>query len=180
MGNSDKLPHSRDPIVNVVYGQIQRSITVCLENQCWGAAVKLIYSGIDTMAFLGMRAKQQDVERADFIVWVNKYIQFPCKEQLTGMDLYGARCAMLHMNSVHSRLSRQGQCRLIGYMDIGVPEVIYRPKVDKNFVMVSVSALADAFFNGTHQFFIGLFSNADKAKIAVQRLQLLVHDFPTK
>jgi hypothetical protein len=169
------FPHSSDPIVNVYYGQIKRSIEICLENQCLDAAVKLIYSGIDTMAFLGMPVKQQDVIGQDFINWVDQYIQFPCKEQVTGGDLYGARCGMLHTHSVYSRLSREGKCRLVGYMDKSVPEVRYRPEINKDLVMVSIPALAEAFFTGVDKYLIDIFSNTDKAKIAEQRLKELVH-----
>jgi hypothetical protein len=39
------------------------------------------------MAFLGMPENQIDVTRQDFIQWVDRYIHFPCKEQLSGLDL---------------------------------------------------------------------------------------------
>lgn len=174
------FPHSNDPIANVYYGQIKRSINICLENECWDAAIKLIYSAIDAMAFLGIPAKAQDVHRTDFINWVDKYIHFPCKEQVTGLDLYGARCAMLHNHSVYSNLSREGKCRLVGYMDKSIPEVRYRPDVDKNLVMVSIPALAEAFFTGVDRYLIDLFSNKDKAKIAEQRLNIFIQTIPTK
>jgi hypothetical protein len=166
-------PPSSDPIENVYYGQIERSIKVCLENRCFDAAIKLIYSGIDTMAYLGMPAKQKDVERADFVMWVNKYIKFLCKYQLTGMDVYGARCSMPHSHGVVSRLSRQGLCRLVGYWDQSSPEVKFDPQIHPNLVMVSVTAFATAFFEGVHKFFIDLASEPVRAQVAHQRL----HEF---
>ena len=45
---------SRDPIINVVYNQIKKGISVALENECYASAVILIYSGIDAMAYLDM------------------------------------------------------------------------------------------------------------------------------
>ena len=50
------------------------------------------------------------------------------REQLTGLDLYGARSALLHEYSVFSRLSREGKCRVIGYADRLAQPVVSQPK----------------------------------------------------
>ena len=55
---------NRDPIINVIHNGIKRGIRVALENNCLPAALILIYSGIDTMAYLNMPADQDDVHRA--------------------------------------------------------------------------------------------------------------------
>lgn len=168
----------RDPIINVVNNGIKRGIRVAIENECFGAAVILIYSGIDAMAFLGMPESQMDVTREDFIKWSERYIHFSCKEQLTGLDLYGARCSMLHNYSVFSRLSREGKCRTIGYMNKSTPEVRYNPAVDSSLVLVSVPALAEAFFRGMDQFLIDLFSDSSRKRITEERFSYLVHELP--
>jgi hypothetical protein len=65
------------------------------------------------MAFLDMPAQQQDVTSKDFVAWVDKYFRFPslpCEDQLTGLDLYGARFGVLHTYSIISNLSRNGKC----------------------------------------------------------------------
>jgi hypothetical protein len=165
----------QDPIINVIQNGIKRGIRVALENDCYPSAVILIYSGIDTMAFLNMPANQLDVTRPDFIEWAERYIRFPCQEQLSGLDLYGTRCSMLHTHSAFSRLSREGRCRMIGYMDQSVPEVIYNPDVDRELVMVSIQGLAEAFLSGVDQFLIDLFANPEKARLAEERFRLLVH-----
>jgi hypothetical protein len=164
-----------DPITNSIYDGIKRGIKVSLENHCYGSAVKLILSGMDTMAYLNMPATQQDVEKKDFIIWVERYIRFPCKEHLTGLDLYGARCAMLHTYGVRSKLSKEGKCRMVGYMNKGIPEI--RTKPNSDLVMVSITALADAFFKGIDEFLIDLFSNKEKAAIAEERLKELIQEY---
>ena len=70
------LQHSRDPIVNAVYQQMKGSIRLCIEYSHFSAATKLIYSGIDTMAFLGMSRNKSNVTRSDFVSWVEQYIHF--------------------------------------------------------------------------------------------------------
>src|SRR5688500_7661235 len=97
-----------DPIFNVIQNQIKRSIKVLIENACHGAALILIYSGMDTMAFLGMPDNQQEVKAPDFIAWATRYIKFSGKEQVTGLELYSARCGMLHTYSPYSKITRNG------------------------------------------------------------------------
>jgi len=171
---------SRDPIINAIHNGIKRGIRVALENHCLGSAVILILSGIDAMAYIAMPASQDDVTRSDFVRWAEQYIKFPCSEQLTGLDLYGARCAMLHNYGTASELSRKGKCRQVGYMDKSVPEVRFNPKVSKDLVLVSVPALADAFFSGADKFLVDVFGDKNKASIAEQRLRKLVQAIPFK
>jgi hypothetical protein len=170
----------REPIINAIYGGIKRGIQVAIENDCFDSAVILILSGIDSMAYLAMPANQQDVRRDDFIKWADHYIKFPCKEQLTGFDLYGARCAMLHSYGVVSELSRKGQCRMVGYMDKSVPEVRYNPDVAKDFVLVSVPALAEAFSRAIDQFLVDLFADGRRAEIAKKRLHSFIQKLSRK
>jgi hypothetical protein len=167
-----------DPVHNVIYNQIKRSIGVLIENKCWGAAVILVYSGIDTMAYLSLPENQEEVKQKDFIAWAERYIHFPCKEQLTGADLYGARCGLLHTYSPYSAKSRKGECRLIGYGDNMVPEVRYDPKIKEDFVLVSIKGLVEAFFRGVDQYLIDLFSDSTKIKVVEERLLTLSHSYP--
>lgn len=170
----------RDPIINAIYGGIKRGIQIAIENDCFDSAIILILSGIDSMAYLGMSVNQQDVRRDDFIKWADRYIKFSCEEQLTGFDLYGARCAMIHSHGVVSELSRKGQCRMVGYMDKSVPEVRYNPDVARDFVLVSVPALAEAFFCGIDQFLGDLFADERRSEIAEKRLHSFIQKFPRK
>jgi hypothetical protein len=169
---------ARDPVVNGIYNGIRRGIEVAVANECYGSAVVLIYSGIESMAYLAMPVNQTDVGRKDFIDWADRYIRFPCKEQLTGADLYGARCAMLHTYSVYSKMSREGKCRIVGYMSRAIPEVRCNPVADKELVLVSVPALADAFSRGIDTFLIHAFSDKTRAPIVEGRVNNLVLRLP--
>ena len=164
--------------MNVVHNGIKRAIRVALDNECYAAAVILVYSGIDTMAYIGIPDNQEDVTSRDFMNWADQYIRFPCNEQVTGADLYGARCGMLHSYSVTSRLSREGKCRRVGYMDKAVPEVRYDPGIDPSFVLVSIHGLAEAFFRGIDQFLVDIFADPVKAAVAERRLDQLVMEIP--
>ncbi len=169
---------SRDPIHSAIYDGIKRGISVCLANECFGSAVILTYSGIDTIAFLDMPANQVNVKCKDFVQWCEKYIQFSGKEQLTGLELYSARCGMLHTFGVESRATRSGDCRKLGYMDRSDPEIRFCRDTDPDFALVSIEALAMAFFDGIDRFLVDLFADSAKAPIAEQRLRKLVGAIP--
>ncbi len=175
-------PFSQDPIINVIHNSIRRGINVTLENECESSAVILMLSAIDAMAYLAMPENQQDVRPDDFIAWADQYILFPGKDQLTGGDLYGARCAMLHSFGAQSRMSRNGQCRVIIWMDRAVPPIIFRPDVQPGYVMVSIVALRDALFDGMDRFLINLYKdpNSKEAKLADRRFQSFVHKTSTE
>ena len=170
---------SRDPIVNVVHNGIKRCIRVLLEQECYRGALILVYSGIDTMAYLGMPASQTEVSSRDFIAWADKYISFPCKEQVTGEEFYGARCGMLHTYTPYSRSSRSGG-RILGYMDVSVPEVRPHPEKPRTLVLVSISALVEAFLDGVDTFLVDLYADKDRAKVADGRFQKSFHLLPAK
>jgi hypothetical protein len=129
---------------------------------------------MDSMAFLAMPKEQTDVSGKDFIEWADRYIKFQCKDQLTGADLYGARCAMVHTYSVYSRMSREGKARIIGYMDKSVPEVRYNPDVSRELVLASVPGLAEAFFRGIDKFLVDAFSDKARAPIIEERMRRLI------
>ncbi|MBF0397929.1 MAG: hypothetical protein HQK78_14205, partial [Desulfobacterales bacterium] len=99
------------------------------------------------------------------------------KEQLTGLDWYGARWAMLHTYTARSNLSRKGKCRMVCYMDKGIPEIRSKPGID-DIVIVSVFALVEAFFTGIDEFLVALFSNKEKATVAEERLKELMQEYP--
>ena len=87
---------------------------------------------------------------------------------------------MLHSYSTASKLSREEKCRQVGYMDKSVPEVRFAPNVSNDLVLVSVPALAEAFFSGVDKFLVHMFEDREKAPIAEQRLKNLVQAIPLK
>jgi hypothetical protein len=163
---------------NAIQEGIKEDIEVALANNRLRAGVMLIYAGMDAMAFLDMPGGQEDVTRSDFIRWADRYIRFPCKEQISGEDFYGARCALLHSYSLDSRMSRQGKCRMVGYLDKAEPEVRYAPHVSTDLVLVSIAGLKKSFFEGINRFLIEAYANKEKAIIVEARLQDMIHVFP--
>jgi len=162
---------SRDPVHNAIHEGIKEDIRLALEHKRFRAAVLLIYAGMDAMSVLSMPATQDDVTGADFISWADRYIRFPCVTQVKGVDLYGARCSMLHTYGAVSKMSRQGKCRMIAYADHQIPEVRFNPSVASDLMIVSVKALMDAFFAGIDRFFVESFADKAKGALIEKRLQ---------
>jgi hypothetical protein len=144
---------------------------VCLDNYCLGAALTLIYSGIDTMACLGMPENQLDVTRKDFVDWCDRYIELDGNTTVTGLEWYAARCGVLHSYGVKSKLSREGKVRLISYTDNLTPAVVFNPQLPTPLVMVSLNAFAAAFSSGIDKSLIHIFSDNTRRNTAEQRLR---------
>ena len=85
---------------------------------------------------------------------------------------------MVHTYSVYSHMSRHGKARVIGYMDQSVPEARYSPDVNKQLVLVSVPALAQAFFKGVDPFLIDAFSDKARAPMIENRMRTLIQCLP--
>ena len=106
----------------------------------------------------------------------DKYVSFPGREQLTGHDLYGARCAMLHTFGPQSAMSRAGQCREILWADQCIPPIMGHPNTPGH-VIVSILALRDAFFAGMDRFLIDVYKDpqSTEAKLANERFNKTVY-----
>lgn len=166
--------NSSDPLNNAVYDGVKRGIRVCLENECFASAVILVYSGIDTMAFLSMPEGQKDVTRADFVHWCERYLALPGERQITGLELYAARCATVHTYGVRSRLSREGKCRMLAYVDHSEPPVLFSEAASKELALVSIKHLAQAFLDGVDKFLVDAFSDQASARVVEERVQQLL------
>ncbi len=142
----------------VIENGIKRPIKLLLEERCDAAALILIDSGMDTMAFLNMPENRTDVMRSDFIAWTEKYVRIASSDPPTGKDLYGARCSVLH-GGAPSRFTREGRGRLMRH-------VAEEP--------------ANAFVAGVDQFLADIAVDAERANIANRRLEELRANGPYK
>jgi hypothetical protein len=159
---------------SAIYEGIKRGIQVCVDNECFGSAVTLIYSGIDAMSCLGMSVGQDDVKPRDFVAWCERYLRMPGSVEISGIEWYAARCAVVHRYGVQSKLSRQGKARMIGYMDHGIPEIRYAPEISTTLVIVSIKALAEALYAAIDRFLVDLFADSARRNVAEERLRWLL------
>jgi hypothetical protein len=88
-------------------------IESCLEKKLTAPALILLYSGIDTAGWLD--STEQSATRDSFLKWVENYLLKAKPLACTPLELYAARCGLLHTMTPDSRLSLAGKARRICY-----------------------------------------------------------------
>lgn len=160
-----------DPIQNIIYDGIRKGIDACLAAECHRSALVLIYSAIDTMAYLSMGPGRQKVEKNDFIQWSERYLDIAGETVVTGLEWYSARCAILHNFGIESDLTRSKQSRKLGHADRCSPPIRFQQTVSSELVMVSIEALYDALRDGMNRFIIDMLANNGSRQLLEERLQ---------
>ena len=142
-----------ESLYNVLLNGIIKDVNDARARKSYRATLILVYSGIDAMAHLTMPAGKDKVTRADFVTWAENYLRFRGTDKqptlaLPGLELYAARCALVHTYSAEADLHKEGKVkRQIGYGDEFLPEVAHKDDVE-HLVMVSIRGLVDAFSRG--------------------------------
>ena len=160
-------------LINVLQDGICADIQFVLKHGRNRAALILIYSGIDAIASLEKPEGPGKVQ-GHFVDWVETYMEFK-NGRVTGVELFAARCGMLHAYSPISDLSKKGKARLIGYTVGGGPDVSESPDV-KDQVLLSVEGLAFAFFRGIVNYFEILKTDTEKRSAITPRLLLMFQE----
>lgn len=73
----------------------------------------LLYSGMDVMASLN--AEHGEGNQVIFVRWVDNYLLKGQNLGCTALDLYAARCGIVHTFTAHSDLYERGKARKIAY-----------------------------------------------------------------
>ena len=172
--------YTEDPYFNVVHGQLKQDVRVLMEHTCYSGAIKLVYSGIDIMAWLDMPEKRirsvRDSEQAEYFrKWVDNYIIDPNGVKLDTL-LWESRNAILHTHTVYSRKMRRGSSKIV---PVGFADKMWPPvKRSDEICMVSVQWLVKSFSEGVDKFMVSIFDNPKKRRIAEERLSEMLHFFP--
>ena len=168
------------PDITAVASEIRRGVEVTLQNHCYVDSAILIYSGIDSMAYLSMPESQDDVTRFDFVQWCDRYIRPDHPHAPTSLELYAARCGVVHSHSAASRLFRDGgKVRQLFYMSDTRNPVLFDPAINKEMLLLSVPALCGWFFDGLDRFIADLRADSELARIANVRLENILHTATT-
>lgn len=129
--------------------ELRKAPKVCLQNEYWLSAVKLIYSGIDNLAWLSREHDRPNVEKEDFMSFANKYLLPDSELTCSSEELYSARCGLLHCNTAESGISRSGKARYLSYATgLSSEEGGYehvRPESRDRHVVVSIDKLYKAY-----------------------------------
>lgn len=80
------------PLTNIFV--LGAGIEACLEKRLMMPALALIYSGIDVLGWLASSVEY--ASRPSFLDWVENYLLKAVPLNRTALDLWGARCGILH------------------------------------------------------------------------------------
>jgi hypothetical protein len=151
-----------------------RAIGCCFDSDLPEASLTLLYSGIDTLGLLAASPDETDARRSTFVDWCDKYILTRLNstdgKSLTALDLYAARCGILHTSSSVSSLGRDGEAREICYqfggkhgVNLGALNVKLEP------TMLDIAELAVAFKEGGIEFIADLAKDSTRLETARAR-----------
>ena len=143
------------------------------------AAVALAFVLIDTMAFLALPASQDKQGRAEFIAWVDTYLKCDAAQpyQYRGIDVYGARCAMLHaFGSEADYHDKFKDAKRFGYHDGG--KHAYDPNVDERLVIIGTASFINDVVHALGAFVEACKADLDLRARAESRLPKVLSTFP--
>ncbi len=121
LGSTMSNPSSADPSID---DPLARNLLDCLDavRECLDRrqllpALMLIYALIDAIAW-SASAKQRNTTEATFVDWVERWLLpdlLAAGIDVTGRDLFAARCGVLHRMAPDSDLAARGAARKIAY-----------------------------------------------------------------
>lgn len=123
----------------VAVGQLVEQIRVEEESGHFTSGLVLCFICLDTMAYLSRPAERAGHTRADFIAWTDKYLKgHPNHQyQYRGVDVYAARCAVLHTYGSEAAMHRaDAGIKLFGYHDGG--RHMHDPAQHERLVMIGL------------------------------------------
>ncbi len=91
-----------------------RAVEYCLEKRWLLPTLTLTYSMIDAMSWLAAPASPQSVQDR-FVAWVEKWLLVRGEFDVSALDLYAARCAIVHTMTSDSNLSGKGKAKRVLY-----------------------------------------------------------------
>jgi hypothetical protein len=140
-------------------------IEECLQEHLYMPALVLIYSGLDTLGWLA--SSEEYASKKSFLDWADNYILELTPLGCTALDLYGARCGILHTLTADSKPTSGKQPRRICYAyRRGDAEKMQRAidlgKKDEKYVAIHVDKLWEAWRIGIIRFMEELESDPER------------------
>ena len=154
-------------------------IKKCQTSGSTTAAIAMAYICIDTMAFLSLPTGRESQGRGDFVNWVDMYLKGAPEQpyQYRGIDVYGARCAVLHAFGSDTDFHQQNpDSKIFGYHDGGMHAL--NPNVSERLVIIGTATMLNDVIIA-----VGTFIEACKADMDIRtrvesRLPKILANFP--
>lgn len=143
------------------------------------AAVAMAFVCIDTMAFLALPPERDKQGRVDFIVWVETYLKGHEEQpyQYRGIDVYGARCALLHAFGSEADYHQQyPDAKKFGYHDGG--KHAFDPAQDEHLVIIGMVSFLNDVVHAVRDFCEACMADQDLRTRVENRLPKVLTTFP--
>jgi hypothetical protein len=155
------------------------AIRLCLDNHLHMPALALVYCGIDVLANLCRPVENSEVKPSDFVGWAERYMECQRYLGVSGIDLYGARCGILHTYTMDSRLSAKGHAKRILYAwgnrnPDDAMKVLSRLELTE--IVIKIEQLFEAFLYGIGTFGKAIDDDPKLRSIVTQRGRKLFRD----
>lgn len=163
--------------VKALVAEIKR----CEQAGATTAAVAMAYVCIDTIAFLSLPADREIQGKTDFIAWVDAYLKGHQDQpyQYRGLDMYGARCALLHaFGSEADFHEKNPDAKKYGYHDGG--KHAYDPAVDDHLVIIGTASMINDVLHAITAFMGACKADPDLRQRVEGRLPKILATFPIK
>jgi len=152
---------------------IIKSIELCLNAKFQISSLVLLYSGIDIVAWLNRPASKERATRKDFVIWVDDFLLPDPNIKCEAIDLYAARCAVVHSYSFSSKLSTEGKAKEIYYSwgkaNIKSLQNDIDRRSKKIAVAIHINDFLKTFKEGIEKFKLSIKSDKEKEKIICDR-----------
>lgn len=153
---------------------IIKSIEICLNAKLQISSLVLLYSGIDIMAWLNRPVLKEFATKEDFIGWVDDYLLPNPNIKCEAIDLYAARCAIIHSYSFSSRLSEEGKAEEIYYAWGKENVKVLQNDLDRRYkkstkIAIHIDDFLEAFKEGVEKFKLSIKSDKEKEKMVYNR-----------
>ena len=152
--------------------QLGAGVEACLEKRLIASGLVLLYSAIDIASWVASDNPNASV-RDYFTAWVDGYMLPGKPLRCTALELYSARCGLVHTLTPDSRLTQRGVRRIAYAWGIGTSSDLHKliamsGSSDK-FVAVHVEELYEAWRFGLLAFTTELQKDPQKAAAVYER-----------
>lgn len=146
----------------------------CFQNDLWLPGLCLVYIAIDTCAALDRPEGATRSGRAEFIAWVQDFLLPESTFGCSALDLYGARCGLLHQQSPRSELFEEAKVKQLWYVHgptavEDLQTAADKSKVAGRVVVLHVDQLFQAFLTAQTRFAEALEKDSERAARVLER-----------
>ena len=172
---SPKIIQADETLLRVHLVELLTSISNCLRAKHSLPALILIYSGIDILANLSRPKGKEKGTHKDYCKWCEKYI-LPNTQDIycDSIDLYAARCAVVHSYGYKTELTNLGKARIMAYAwgdktAKGMKVITDLTQFKDSVSHLHINKLAEGFALGIDKFFEDIKNDPEMDKLVKKR-----------